>query len=584
MKTETVFPTGAIRLLLMGSVFFTGCAGTPGPFAARPNDYPILADSADFLSAVPPVPVEEANYRLKSSSLLISQLEVAQPVGKFQTIQPVSHVPNELFAPPVREKKEAILTIDGKTYRVQLTEDLGRSPTIQIAADNRLLVPPSESEAASANSYPLDLPSALSLIGGQHPAIGLAQWKVQEAYANLDKAEVLWLPSLQTGFSFHRHDGNYQASNGEIVDVNRSSFQYGFGAGTTGAGTTPRPGLVAQFHLADAIFEPEIAEKKMWAQGHAANGVYQKQLLNVALGYLDLLKAEQDLKILEESRTRTTDLAKLTEDFAATGQGLRADADRMKTEQILIESRIVEIREQSDVASSKLAQTLSLEAGRRIVPMDPTVIPIDLVSPGQEISSLISAGLSQRPELKETQALVSVACEKYQQQKYRPFVPSVLLGFSTSGFGGGVGSNIDDVDGRYDIDALMTWEIRNLGLGEKANRRETSAKIQQAKYEKIRVLDQVAREITEAHSQVVHRANRIEITRGAIQFAQDSYDRNVSRIRDGQGLPIEVLQSVRALEDTKRAYLNAVIDYNTAQFKLQWSLGWPIQGAFRGSL
>jgi outer membrane protein TolC len=37
-----------------------------------------------------------------------------------------------------------------------------------------------------------------------------------------------------------------------------------------------------------------------------------------------------------------------------------------------------------------------------------------------------------------------------------------------------------------------------------------------------------------------------------------------------------VLQSIRALEEAQRAYLDAVADYNEAQFRLQWSLGWPV--------
>lgn len=313
----------------------------------------------------------------------------------------------------------------------------------------------------------MNLPTALSMVGGQHPAVGFAQWRVQEAYAQLDQAEVLWLPSLQAGFSFHRHDGNYQASDGSIVDVNRNSFQYGLGAGAVGAGTTPRPGLVAQFHLADAIFQPEIARTTAWARGHAANGVMNEQLLNVAVAYLELLEAWQDTRILEDSRGRTRDLSKLTSDFAATGQGLQADADRLETELKLVDSRLVASQERIDVASARLAQQLSIAADRPIAPLDPTVVPIDLIALDIDRASLISTGLMNRPELKESQALVAAACEQYRRQKYAPFVPSVLLGFSTSGFGGGLGNNLDNVDDRYDFDALMTWEVRNLGFGER---------------------------------------------------------------------------------------------------------------------
>ncbi|WP_372721416.1 TolC family protein, partial [Novipirellula sp.] len=89
-------------------------------------------------------------------------------------------------------------------------------------------------------------------------------------------------------------------------------------------------------------------------------------------------------------------------------------------------------------------------------------------------------------------------------------------------------------------------------------------------------MDQVAREISEAYSQIQFRREQIVVTERAIQSAEDSYNRNLERIRDGQGLPLEVLQSVQALETARRAYLQAIIDHNQAQFQLQWALGWPV--------
>ena len=423
----------------------------------------------------------------------------------------------------------------------------------------------------------LNLPSALAMVGGQHPVVGFARWRVQEAYAELARAEALWLPSIQAGFSFHRHDGNYQASDGSIVDVNRNSFQYGLGSGGTGAGTTPRPGLVAQFHLADAIFQPRVAETTAWARGHAASATLNRQMLTAALAYNDLLNAYQDVSILEAATTQTQELSKITRDFAEAGEGLQADADRMQTELALIENRLIGAREQIAVASARLAQAVSLDGYRQITPTDITVVPLDLVSMQDDKATLIGTGLAMRPELKESQALVAAACEAYSREKYAPFVPSVLLGFSTGGFGGGLGNNLNDVDGRYDLDALMSWEVRNLGLGEKAARRQQSARVQQAKYDRIRVMDQVAREVSESYSQVQFRRRQITATERAIEFARDSYEHNLKRIREGEGLPLEVLQSLRALETASRAYLQAVVDHNQAQFQLQWAQGWPVE-------
>ena len=176
-----------------------------------------------------------------------------------------------------------------------------------------------------------------------------------------------------------------------------------------------------------------------------------------------------------------------------------------------------------------------------------TVLPLDVVSLQADRPSMIQTGLANRPELRESQSLVAAACERYQREKYSPFVPSVLLGFSNGGFGGGVGSTLNNVDDRYDFDALVSWQIRNLGFGEHAARRDTSAQVQQAKFEKIRMMDQVAREVSEAYSQVSFRSQQVTVAQQAIQNAIDSYDRNVSRIRDGQGLPLESLQSLLAL-------------------------------------
>lgn len=636
--------SAAISLsVLCGLVFsIAGCSGNRNFLSSTPESRPDSAgDSFDQPLQAPRnaryLSSEQTNQLALTPSNLVPrprQGDLPAKVETQRTIQPVSHAP-EVLQP--LQQRDATLTIEGRTYRLQLVEEAKNSfheTSMRTAASSDIpafnyvtptLIPlkPAEpnsetdwtenrfgksslSPEASVRSEPpervvarhtqtgfdrrtelepeplpphalrLNLPTALSMIGGQHPAVGFAQWRVQEAYAQLHRAQVLWLPSIQPGFSFHRHDGNFQASDGSILDVNRNSFQYGLGTGATGAGTTPIPGIVAQFHLADAIFQPEIAQKTAWARGHAANGVVNEQLLNVAVAYLELLDAEQDLIILKESRQRTGDLAKLTGDFAAAGQGLQADADRLQTELRLVENRLAAARERVEVASARLAQTLSIDAGQRIVPLDPTVVPIELVSLEMDKGVLISTGLSNRPELKEAQALVAAACEQYQRQKYAPFVPSVLLGLSTGGFGGGLGNSLNNVDSRYDFDALLSWEIRNLGFGEGAVRRESEALIQQAKYEKIRVLDQVAREVAEAHAQVLHRAERIAITQHAIQSAEDSYTRNLNRIRDGQGLPLEVLQSVQALEDARRAYLRAVVEYNEAQFRLQWALGWPL--------
>ena len=160
-------------------------------------------------------------------------------------------------------------------------------------------------------------------------------------------------------------------------------------------------------------------------------------------------------------------------------------------------------------------------------------------------------------------------------RKYAPLVPSVLLGVSYGGFGGGTGSDIDNFGDRLDVDAVAFSEIRNLGLGERAVRSEARALLDQAELREVALMDQIAREIAEAHVQVVVRQRQIASAESGVDAALSSYQRNVERIRAGQGLPIEVLQSIQALDQARRECLRSVAEYDQAHFRLYRALGWP---------
>jgi outer membrane protein TolC len=154
----------------------------------------------------------------------------------------------------------------------------------------------------------------------------------------------------------------------------------------------------------------------------------------------------------------------------------------------------------------------------------------------------------------------------------------MLLGLSYGGNGGGLGSDISNFGDRIDFDAVAYWELRNLGWGEQAARAEAKSRVEQARWRQVQVMDQVASEVAEAYTQVVSRRDEIELARGGIKAADESYRRNSERIQDALGLPIEALQSIQALDRAQRQYVSSVADFNRAQFRLQRALGWAIDG------
>jgi outer membrane protein TolC len=335
--------------------------------------------------------------------------------------------------------------------------------------------------------------------------------------------------------------------------------------------------VAAQFHASDAVFQPKIAGYAASARSAAATATTNDTLLATALAYLDLLRATQQLRIAEETRKQAAELADLTDSFARTGQGPQADADRLETELTGRRIEVARAREQARVASARLAELLSFDPSLEIRPQEPTIVPVDLVSQELPTAELVATGLTNRPELAAARSLVCEAVNRYRREKYAPLMPSVLLGISQSGFGGGLGSNIDNYRGRFDFDAVVWWELRNFGFGERARRDEVSAGYDQAVANKVSLLDRVAREVVEADTQVRARRGQIDIAESGVRSATVSYQRNLARIRQGQGLPIEALQSLQALDTAQREYLRSLADYNEAQFQLQRALGWPIQ-------
>jgi outer membrane protein TolC len=539
------------KVSIAASILWVGCATTPPKTA----DYKLTKAAQGLSRLEPACPTHgliESNCATPTIQTVTYQNASGAPIEDPSQLPANSHLPTTVVTDAVA------VTLQG-----HLQES---APTLF-------------EQSTSGPTVPINLPTALAMIGGQHPVVGFAQWRVQEAYAQLDRAKVMWLPSIQSGFNYRRRDGNYQAVDGEIVDVNLNSMNYGLGAGAVAAGSPTRPGVVAQFHLADALFLPKAAQKNAWARGHAATAVINQQLLNGGIAYIDLLEACQDAEIIAEAVQRMSDLSTITGNFATAGEGLKSDADRTATELSLLQTRQLAARERQLVASTRLARVLSIPMTSTILPQDAVAIPLEMMPESSDESDLISMGLSTRPELKESQALVAAACDAYKREKYAPFVPSVLLGFSSTSFGGGLGNKADNFGGRYDADAMLVWEMRNLGLGERAARRERSAQVQQATFAKLRIMDQVAQEVAEANIQVGIRRQQVEMAQTAISRARDSYQRNIDRIRDAQGLPIEVLQAIQALEASQRAYLRAVADYNRSQLQLQWALGWPVSSA-----
>jgi outer membrane protein TolC len=172
-----------------------------------------------------------------------------------------------------------------------------------------------------------------------------------------------------------------------------------------------------------------------------------------------------------------------------------------------------------------------------------------------------------------------------------PFSPQLIAGFSSGVFGGG--SNLvasstppapglppnqprfGNFDGRADVDLILYWSLRNMGLGNKALIDAARARARSADFEQLTVLDRVRQEVAESYVQTHTRFAEIEMRSRSVISGVDALTEDLIRIRGREGRPIEVLDSLRRLADSRREYLDAIIGYNQAEFALYVALGKP---------
>ena len=78
-----------------------------------------------------------------------------------------------------------------------------------------------------------------------------------------------------------------------------------------------------------------------------------------------------------------------------------------------------------------------------------------------------------------------------------------------------------------------------------------------------------------AYARTHARFAQIQIAEQAVQTSQRGFEADLRRTKALVGLPIEVLDNLRLLGRARENYLQAIADYNRAQFELYVALGQP---------
>jgi outer membrane protein TolC len=445
-------------------------------------------------------------------------------------------------------------------------------------------VPPVPFTPPAPNLYdrplPINLPTALKLAGVRPLDIAAAAARIRLAAAELQRAQVLWLPTVYLGADYFRHDGQLQDVAGNVFGTSKTSVMFGAGP-------------FAVFAISDALFEPLAARQVLRAREATLQTARNDTLLAVAEAYFNVQQARGDLAGAEDAALKAEELVRRVEPlvrFATPVEVNRARAELFHRRQL-----VTAARERWRTASAELARLLRLEPSALVEPLEPPYLRITLIPPDCPVDELIPVALTSRPELATQQALVQFTLQRLRQERLRPLIPSVWLrGTSTPAtgtlaggvFGGGLNGRIGDFSARSDFDVQLLWELRNFGLANLALVKARRAENELAVLDLLRVQDNVAAEVVQAHAQLQSAASRLLDAENGLKEAAESARKNLEvfgkTIPAGAALilvirPQEVVAAIQALGQANSNYFAAVADYDRAQFRLYHALGRPAQ-------
>jgi outer membrane protein TolC len=478
------------------------------------------------------------------------------------------------------------------TVRDRQPEKSRAAPKIRtVSADEPAPAPTDPDAIPDDRGTSIDLSTALRLAGVENLELIQARQRVEAAVAVQQLAAAQILPTISLGTNFDSHTGNLQQANGNILNVQRSALYVGAGANAVAAGTVPIPGLQWNLNVSESIYNYFVTQQRTEQARLTSAAERNAVLLRVALAYTDLLAANARLSLAILTRNDAREVARLTAEYAETGEGRPADANRAATELRRREENAAEARYAVGQASRRLSELLNLDVTILLRPLEARVVPQSIVPNRVPLAELIAVAMLDRPELQARQAAIRAAMLELDSAKMLPFSPQVMIGFSNGVFGGG--SNLvasptppvvglppnqprfGDFKDRADIDAIAYWSARNLGLGNKALIDVARSRVSSADSEERATLDRVRFEVAEAFVRTHIRFREIETRARGVRSGADALVEDLNRVRAGEALPIEVLDSLRRLASERGDYLDAIADYNKGQFELYVALGSP---------
>jgi len=434
-----------------------------------------------------------------------------------------------------------------------------RASTLLFALSCSLLVClPCRAEDAEQK---IDLPTVLRLAGAQNLDIQIARQRLKEAEAEKAAATERFFPWIAPGFTYHRRDGVAQAvPSGIISDAHFQSY-------------SPGVTLAGQVDFGDALYRSLAAKQTVRASAEALQTERQATTLAAAHAYFELVRAAALAQVAEQALKSSQEYERQLHEAVGTGIAFKGDELRVQTQ---TKQYQISLRQQSEaqvIASAELARVLRLDPLVRLTPDSDTPVRLQLIALDRPTSDLVHQALSTRPELREWRALTESARQNRKGAVYGPLIPTLSAQVFGGGLGGGPDSAPDHFGAEGDYLVGLTWRIGPGGLLDPAKTHAADTRLAVAELTQLKVKDVIRTEVVQAEARVKSLSDQIVLAEGKVNAASETLRLTQERKQFGVGAVLEEIQAQQELERARADLVNAIADYDKAQYALSRAIG-----------
>jgi outer membrane protein TolC len=404
-----------------------------------------------------------------------------------------------------------------------------------------------------------------------------------------------FLPSLTNELGFQGLHGNYVSPAGVAIPIHNPYFATSSGVSQT-------------FYKGGSILHGALQNKYEYrASQQALKGTINDVMLDASKLYYDLVLNDVLLQIRVKAVDVSKALVMINEDQFTEGVNTKLDVLQAKYQlshdrQELIKQQVA--RRQSAVnlqAALNGDTSVDLELSNRMM------TKARLVDNKLLVGDLMRIALDNRPELKRYEQLRLAAKEaiKVAKATLLPVVTGTGQIISTgsnvhpinssagatplspAGVSVGSVSSASDVplsgtatgSPRWTTHSLflagidVTWNIGGLALPEIAQIQSARYKSRQVYLEFQNALVNAYKDVRDSYLSSMSAENLIIETTDAVNFSEEQLRVADTRLKEGVGTYLDVINAQRAYTDALVAKARAIIDYNTAQATLVHALG-----------